>query len=1231
MKKWKYRLKKGLALILLAAVIESSTETGTLHAWAGAQNGGLAADEDFAETILLEEELPDQDELLEGYLYQRAYEELDQETAFYGNLGAARLTGDEKAIYEALKVHAEEIAAGRKISSEVTVSGFASLKSSQVEEAVRKVISYLLMDCPYDLYWYDKTAGYKITWGPKNNDALAEYITFSLKVAMDYQGADSYTVDRSKTGAVDKAVNTAQSIVKKYENQSDYNKLKAYLKEICDRAAYNTNATVSATPYGNPWQLIWVFDDNSNTNVVCEGYSKAFQYLCDLSFFSNAACYTVTGTMDGGKGAGSHMWNIVTLNGKSYLVDVTNCDTGTIGASDKLFLTGTDGSIENGYTFSINNRKISYKYSGDQQGLLGDVLKLAEKPYEEDPSQELKIQAPTAGDVTFGDAVSENILRGGSAENAGNQRVQGKFKWSDEVTSYGTVGKNSLKAVFIPDDSQYNAVNVLVEVTVKKKSITVKADPQSKAYGQPDPELTYTAQGVVEGCPLAGALERQNGESVGSYSILQGGLTEQKNPNYTIAFTGNTLEISAGDCIVAVNEKQNIRPGTGDFIEPKFTDAEGNSVEGTLTYTYNNRTYTTYEALKTELAKLPEDRSGTISYAFQPKNSDYNAKNGTIEFTVKLIEFLVGSAPAAIDNAVTIKNDAVYGDSWADIVKIGNITTKVGSSTDSTPGHFTLSKSGMPEAGMGQSFQVLYNGTIDGKEYANEIVCSGSVDVKKRTVIVEAGSCKISKVYDKTRAPGTAVGDLALRNIVVGDEGTLDITVTPAAYGDPNVSGQDKVTATLELDGLGAKNYELGSNSLEIPGEITPKAITPTVSVSGSYSYTGSAVTPALTVADGSDVLAQSDYDMVLSNNRGVGTAKVSVKPKNGGNYTWSPAVEASFVIDKGSYAGTKNMSVSAKCGSSASFSVSSLFPAGYKLGTIRVEDRDQIFTSTPTLSGANISYSMVNDNAKAGKTAVITIPITESTDYQAFDVTVTITALSADQNSGSGSNNSNNSNSSNNNNNNNNNNNSSSGSGGSANGSDNVQYSLSMETGIAQVPQTFSDIESLNTAAKIEAQIKQELQKKAAGVTQERIAVYDVTLMVNINNAGWKTADKDNFPKDGLTVTIPYPSGTDRNKHDFIVSHMFTEEMNGHKPGEIEYPSVTKTADGLQFKVNGLSPVSVGWAETGKLNTASTGTGVNSPKTADASPVLAYLLLMFLSAGMFGYLCAAGYRRKYR
>ena len=34
-------------------------------------------------------------------------------------------------------------------------------------------------------------------------------------------------------------------------------------------------------PYGDPWQLIYVFDDDPDTNVVCEGYAKAFKYEAD--------------------------------------------------------------------------------------------------------------------------------------------------------------------------------------------------------------------------------------------------------------------------------------------------------------------------------------------------------------------------------------------------------------------------------------------------------------------------------------------------------------------------------------------------------------------------------------------------------------------------------------------------------------------------------------------------------------------------------------------------------------------------------------------------------------------------------------------------------------------------------------------------------------------------------------------------------------------------------------
>ena len=125
-------------------------------------------------------------------------------------------------------------------------------------------------------------------------------------------------------------------------------KLAAYKNKICELVSYNDAAADSmSTANGiNPWQMIYVFDGSSSTKVVCEGYSKAFQYLCDLSSFSgDVECHTMGGTMSGGTGAGGHMWNVVTMDdGKNYLVDVTNCNTGTIGSPDKLFLAHTTKS-----------------------------------------------------------------------------------------------------------------------------------------------------------------------------------------------------------------------------------------------------------------------------------------------------------------------------------------------------------------------------------------------------------------------------------------------------------------------------------------------------------------------------------------------------------------------------------------------------------------------------------------------------------------------------------------------------------------------------------------------------------------------------------------------------------------------------------------------------------------------------------------------------------------------
>ena len=251
-----------------------------------------------------------------------------------------------------------------------------------------KIIDVMLADHPYELYWYDKTQGCNIPYGfdvgVTYDQDIDDYVIYvygaipmRFTVAQEF-AAGLYEVDTSIGQSVQASVANAKAIVSKYSGSSDEDKLRGYMEEICDLVSYNDAAADGGVSYGNPWQLVWVFDGDPDTEVVCEGYAKAFKYLCDQSSFSNdISCILVTGRMTGGTGAGNHMWNIVNMeDGKNYLVDVTNCDEGTIGYPDELFLVGTeetniDGSGKEGYYFS--EVEITYSYDTGTEGLFSDA------------------------------------------------------------------------------------------------------------------------------------------------------------------------------------------------------------------------------------------------------------------------------------------------------------------------------------------------------------------------------------------------------------------------------------------------------------------------------------------------------------------------------------------------------------------------------------------------------------------------------------------------------------------------------------------------------------------------------------------------------------------------------------------------------------------------------------------------------------------------------------------
>ena len=280
--------------------------------------------------------------------------------------------------YEKTEWTAEELGVASIYEADGTVSKQASAAAlAKTAYDLDKVTTALLADFPFELYWFDKTAGCSAPYSWYTKFVDGEYvfgitnISIRFSVAGEFSGSDAYTVKTDIGQSLQDAVNNVNTIIEQYSGASDEDKLLRYKEEICERVSYNDDAAAGNFDfnYGNPWQLLWVFDNDVETKVVCEGYSKAFKYLCDRSSFdSNITCILVSGTMYGGTGEGPHMWNIVKKgDGLNYLVDVTNCDDGSIGSPDKLFLVRTEdldtnGEIETGYTFHFDGSSVAYSY-----------------------------------------------------------------------------------------------------------------------------------------------------------------------------------------------------------------------------------------------------------------------------------------------------------------------------------------------------------------------------------------------------------------------------------------------------------------------------------------------------------------------------------------------------------------------------------------------------------------------------------------------------------------------------------------------------------------------------------------------------------------------------------------------------------------------------------------------------------------------------------------------------
>ncbi|MCR5503702.1 MAG: InlB B-repeat-containing protein [Lachnospiraceae bacterium] len=336
------------------------------------------------------------------------------------------LDGARAEIYDGLKAEIDKIAAGERSSTEIVLTdllfqqtpteysaedlGISALTEDNGEGGIKltseaknaaseklaedlgltdisSVIYDLLFDCPYELYWFDKTAGWTTSRNYSYGGTSAvirvrvSKLTFRLYVReyadkttqattrkVNDNGTlvpvDAYlATDTEMTTAATIAVSNAAAIVTEAaeECSTDVQKLGLYRDRIRELVAYNHAAVADGyltdPGYGNPWQLIWVFDhtpDEDKKLVVCEGFSKAFKLLCDLTEFEdeNLSCWTVSGDLN--SAGNGHMWNLVTWPcGCSFIVDVTN-----YGSNSSTYLSPYTSCSDGWYQYGLSK----YRY-----------------------------------------------------------------------------------------------------------------------------------------------------------------------------------------------------------------------------------------------------------------------------------------------------------------------------------------------------------------------------------------------------------------------------------------------------------------------------------------------------------------------------------------------------------------------------------------------------------------------------------------------------------------------------------------------------------------------------------------------------------------------------------------------------------------------------------------------------------------------------------------------------
>ena len=414
-----------------------------------------------------------------------------------------------------------------------------------------------------------------------------------------------------------------------------------------------------------------------------------------------------------------------------------------------------------------------------------------------------------------------------------------------------SLGSYAINQGTLVANSNYTIAFTGNTLNITPAPLTVAANHQTKQYGSADPTLTYAASGFQftdsAATVLTGALARASGESLGSYAINQGTLVA--NSNYTIAFSGNMLNITPAPLTVTAN------PQTKQY----------GSADPALTYAPSGFQFADSAAtvLTGALARVSGESVG--SYAINQGTLAANS-NYTISFTGNTL-----TITARAHRGHGERPDKVYG--AADPALTYQVTSGSLASGDSFTGALTRA------AGQNVGTYAITQGTLSINNIGNYNLTYVGANLTITAAPITVTANAQSKVYGA--ADPALTYQVTSGSLASGDSFTGALT---RAAGQ-NVGTYAITQGTLTINNIG--NYTLTFVGANLTITAAPIAVT-----ANAQSKVYGAADPALTYQVTSGSLASGDsFTGALTRAAGqnVGTYAITqgtLSINNIGNYT---------------------------------------------------------------------------------------------------------------------------------------------------------------------------------------------------------------------------------------------------------------------------------------------------------------------------------------------------------